>query len=152
MAERPRPVRLLHPSVISVSPEPAVAKTLSLVPEAADLAEDNWEATIKPFAGVGGKRVTAANVLQMLQKAYSDLWGTGGSGDGTVWHHGSGAPTNVPNAKPGDYYLDTTTGDVYQLGAAGFVKGAEVVDGTYVITSMTPEQTPDHQPVVLSLV
>ena len=34
---------------------------------------------------------------------------------GTGWFTGSGAPTTVPGAIPGDLYLDQTSGDVYVL-------------------------------------
>ena len=34
---------------------------------------------------------------------------------GTGWFTGSGAPTTVPGAIPGDLYLDQTNGDVYVL-------------------------------------
>lgn len=34
---------------------------------------------------------------------------------GTVWFNGTGAPTSVPGAVAGDYYLDTASGDVYVL-------------------------------------
>jgi hypothetical protein len=34
---------------------------------------------------------------------------------GTGWFTGSGVPTEVPGAMPGDLYLDQTTGDVYTL-------------------------------------
>jgi hypothetical protein len=32
---------------------------------------------------------------------------------GSVWFDGAGAPTTIIGAEEGDYYLDTTTGDVY---------------------------------------
>lgn len=34
---------------------------------------------------------------------------------GSKWFTGSGAPTTVADSLPGDMYLDTTTGDVYEL-------------------------------------
>jgi hypothetical protein len=44
---------------------------------------------------------------------------TGAKGDpgarGNGWFIGAGIPTNVPNAVVGDLYLDTATGDVYNL-------------------------------------
>lgn len=39
--------------------------------------------------------------------------------DGTRWFDGAGAPVEpIAGANPGDYYLDTTTGNVWQLTAA----------------------------------
>jgi hypothetical protein len=35
---------------------------------------------------------------------------------GATWWHGSGVPTLVVGAAPGDYYLDDDSGIVYQLG------------------------------------
>lgn len=34
---------------------------------------------------------------------------------GATWFNGSGAPTSVPGAVVGDYYMDNDTGTVYQL-------------------------------------
>jgi uncharacterized protein len=34
---------------------------------------------------------------------------------GSKWYDGIGSPSNVPLSKSGDYYLDTSTGDVYIL-------------------------------------
>jgi hypothetical protein len=34
---------------------------------------------------------------------------------GTLRFHGTGPPTLVIGARPGDEYLDTTTGDLYRL-------------------------------------
>jgi hypothetical protein len=40
--------------------------------------------------------------------------------DGTKWFDGPGSPVEpVAGASPGDYYLDTSTGDVYQLALEG---------------------------------
>jgi hypothetical protein len=38
-----------------------------------------------------------------------------GSGSGTRWWSGDGPPDELPQAKPGDYYLDGRSGDVYVL-------------------------------------
>jgi hypothetical protein len=38
-----------------------------------------------------------------------------GSGGGTHWWSGDGPPGVLPDAKPGDFYLDTRSGDLYQL-------------------------------------
>lgn len=41
---------------------------------------------------------------------------TGADGaNGTKWFNGTGAPGSVSGAVAGDYYLDTTSGDVYVL-------------------------------------
>jgi hypothetical protein len=118
-------------------------------------AEENWQTTIKPYAGIDGRRITSENVLQMLQRAYSDLWRTGGGG-GTVWHHGAGAPTTdtVPGANPGDYYLNIANGDVYKLDGSGAFALAEApqAEGVYDITSFTPQTHEPSQQNVLSLV
>lgn len=34
---------------------------------------------------------------------------------GTKWWHGTGAPGTITGSNPGDLYLDTNTGLVYQL-------------------------------------
>lgn len=34
---------------------------------------------------------------------------------GSVWYTGTGAPGVLSGEQPGDMYLDTATGDVYQL-------------------------------------
>ena len=34
---------------------------------------------------------------------------------GGVWFDGGGPPDVIPNARAGDYYLDTITGRVYKL-------------------------------------
>lgn len=40
--------------------------------------------------------------------------------DGTAWFDGAGPPVEpLPDAMPGDYYLDTITGDVYVLTMTG---------------------------------
>jgi hypothetical protein len=52
-----------------------------------------------------GNGVTAWNDL--------DYAGGGGSGGGSVWRDGTGAPSDSLGAD-GDYYLDTATGDVYK--------------------------------------
>ncbi len=36
---------------------------------------------------------------------------------GSRWYTGSGAPGTIADSLPGDMYLDTDSGDVYQLGA-----------------------------------
>lgn len=33
----------------------------------------------------------------------------------TEWFSGSGPPGTIPGSKPGDFYLDTSNGDLYQL-------------------------------------
>jgi len=40
----------------------------------------------------------------------------GGAFNGTAWWYGQGAPTTVIGSSPGDYYIDTITGTVYELG------------------------------------
>lgn len=40
-------------------------------------------------------------------------WSAGGGG--AVWWFGSGAPTTVSGSKVGDLYMDTNTGNIYQL-------------------------------------
>jgi hypothetical protein len=44
---------------------------------------------------------------------------TGGQGPagtpGTKWWNGVGAPGTIPGSNPGDYYLDTSNGNVYVL-------------------------------------
>jgi hypothetical protein len=41
---------------------------------------------------------------------------TGSPGrDGEQWWTGVGPPGTIPGAEPGDFYLDTSTGDVYEL-------------------------------------
>lgn len=45
---------------------------------------------------------------------------------GNIWLTGAGAPTASGSEIAGDMYLDTTTGDVYQFGAAGgFMRGGK---------------------------
>lgn len=34
---------------------------------------------------------------------------------GSKWFSGTGAPSGVTGSAPGDYYLDTASGDVYEL-------------------------------------
>lgn len=36
--------------------------------------------------------------------------------DGTAWWYGNGAPAAVIGSKPGDYYMDLLTGNIYKLG------------------------------------
>lgn len=36
--------------------------------------------------------------------------------EGLAWWFGEGPPTTVVGSKPGDRYMDTTTGTIYQLG------------------------------------
>lgn len=41
---------------------------------------------------------------------------TGQTGvSGTKWFNGVGPPGTITGSSPGDYYLDTATGDVYVL-------------------------------------
>ena len=40
----------------------------------------------------------------------------GPSYDGVAWWYGEGPPGTVVGSKPGDFYLDTTTGNIYKLG------------------------------------
>lgn len=41
---------------------------------------------------------------------------TGATGQrGSKWFDGTGAPTTIAGSLPGDYYLDNSTGDVYEL-------------------------------------
>lgn len=40
--------------------------------------------------------------------------GTAGT-NGAKWFNGTGAPGSVSGSSPGDYYLDTTSGDVFKL-------------------------------------
>ena len=45
---------------------------------------------------------------------------TGATGTrGSLWYTGAGAPGTISGQLPNDMYLDTSTGDIYQLDAAG---------------------------------
>lgn len=54
---------------------------------------------------------------------------TGATGArGSLWYDGSGAPGTIAGALAGDQYLDTVTGNVYQLGSGGaWAKTADIM-------------------------
>ena len=69
--------------------------------------------------------VGQALVAKLLQGTNITLSSTGadsGTGDVTIstaaatkWFNGTGAPGTIPGSQPGDYYLDTASGDVWTL-------------------------------------
>lgn len=40
----------------------------------------------------------------------------GPSYEGVAWWYGEGAPAGIVGSKPGDYYLDTSSGQIFVLG------------------------------------
>jgi hypothetical protein len=68
------------------------------------------------MASFTGQPLPGANVPSGVAISPGGAQGLqGGPGlRGAQWFNGAGPPpTPIPNAIPGDYYLDTTSGDIY---------------------------------------
>ena len=62
----------------------------------------------------GGVPASDGSSIRFLRA--DGLWATPpGSGGGTRWWSGDGPPGVLPDAQAGDFYLDTRSGDLYQL-------------------------------------
>lgn len=73
-----------------------------------------------------------------LEGSFKGATGTRGS----TWYDGAGAPGTVVGAITWDQYLDTNTGNVYQLGTAGsWIKTADIM-GPQGLTGATGPQGP----------
>lgn len=66
-------------------------------------------AVVMPVPGIQGPRGPAGPPGPQGEP------GEDGAFLGTAWWYGEGTPTTVIGSKAGDYYVDTTTGLVYEL-------------------------------------
>ena len=59
--------------------------------------------------------VVPSGSLTSTSGTQGSLGQTGPTGQrGSIWFNGAGPPPNpIPGSLPGDYYLDTTAGDIY---------------------------------------
>lgn len=104
--------------------------------------DGNWivfENSAASFPGTGLSNVlygdTSSGLLYYWDGSAYQTWNSGGGGGGgTVWRDGAGAPSNALGAN-GDYYLNTTNGDVHKKAAGtysvvGNIKGPAGANGT----------------------
>ena len=61
----------------------------------------------------GGVPASTGNTDTFLRA--DGQWATPPGSNGTRWFRGNGPPGVIPEAKAGDFYLDTRSGDLYQL-------------------------------------
>ncbi len=90
-----------------------------------------------PAGSGSGTGVPPGGTIGQLLTKLSNADGDGGWADppvsASVWRDGAGAPSNALGAD-GDYYLNTTNGDVYEKDAGSYsvvgnIKGADGADG-----------------------